>query len=225
VADETDPGGTSAAKPSARDRAKAAAKPAASKPAASKPAAAKKPPARAPEAEDPDTGITAASVDGEGASDDELEARRRARGNGGGSSATRGEQASLDTGDAPADGEGVGEEDDGQLFVWEQGRKVTLGTLIARGTKVEHAFVFGGKRLKGRGQLMGFDADSLIVGRGLVAKTAVVPTRDDDEKVTKVVIETHLAMKVIVPAASPEAETMLGHLYTRNTPAPKASAG
>lgn len=155
-------------------------------------------------AKDEDTGIDPASKDGEGATDDELAKRRQGRG---GSSASRAEeeQARLDAEDAG----GTGEEDDGQLFVWEQGRKVTLGTLIARGTPVEHAFVFGGKRLKGRGALMGFEEDALVVVRGRVDKVSVVPTRDDDEKVTKATIATHIASKTLVNADSDEAMGML----------------
>jgi hypothetical protein len=167
---------------------------------------------------DDDTGIAPVSRDGEGGGEglsqeakDELARKRAERekseaGNGGGGSvATRAEQEALATGDeAPVD-----EEDDGQLFVWEQGRKVTLGTLIARGTPVEHAFVFGGKRLKGKGGLMGFDEDALVIVRGRLDKVAVVPTRDSDEKVTKVVIETHVAAKTLVNADSDEGLGML----------------
>lgn len=101
------------------------------------------------------------------------------------------------------------ETDDEQLFVWEQGRKVTLASLIARNITVEHAFVFGGKRLKGRGGLIAFDDDVLVLVRGRVAKTSLVPTRDDQERVTKVVIETHIRSHVIVPADSDEAASLL----------------
>ena len=73
---------------------------------------------------------------------------------------------------------GVGEEDDGQLFVWEQGRKVTLGTLIARGIPVEHAFVFGGKRAKGSGGLMGFDEKPLMIVRGKPGPVSIVGVGD-----------------------------------------------
>jgi hypothetical protein len=118
-------------------------------------------------------------------------------------------------GQAIDDQEPVGEEDDGQLFVWEQGRKVTLGTLISRGIPVEHAFVFGGKRLKGAGALVGFDDDVLVITRGRVGKTSIVPTRDDDEKVTKVVVETHIAAKVIAPADSEQGMDMLAAVFDK----------
>jgi len=113
----------------------------------------------------------------------------------------------------------TGEEDDGQFFVWEEGRKVTLGTLIGRGTTVEHAFVFGGKRQKGRGSLVGLDEDVFLVARGRVEKTVVVPTRDDQERVTKVTIETHIASKVVVNADSDEAMGMLAGILDKRRPA------
>lgn len=105
------------------------------------------------------------------------------------------------------------EEDDGQMFVWEQGRKVTLGTLIARGIPVEHAFVFGGKRLKGRGGLVAFDDDVLVIARGKVGKTSIVPTRDEDERVTKVTVETHIRAQVVVPADSEEGMGLLATVF------------
>ena len=113
----------------------------------------------------------------------------------------------------------TGEEEDGQMFVWEQGRKVTLGTIIARGTTVEHAFVFGGKRLKGKGGLVSFDEDVFLVVRGLVGTTAIVPTRDDQERVTKVTIETHIASKVVVNADSDEAMGLLAGILDKRRPA------
>lgn len=108
-----------------------------------------------------------------------------------------------------------GEEDDGQMFVWEQGRKVTLGSLVARGIPVEHAFVFGGKRLKGSGGLVSFEDDVLVVVRGKMSNTNVVATRDDDERVTKVTIETHISSKVVAPADSEHAMQLLAGVFER----------
>jgi hypothetical protein len=168
---------------------------------------------------DTETGITPVAADGE-PNAASLDAKRAAKtnGNGGGGSmadraaALESEQQALDAEDGKPQ---EGEEDDGQLFVWEQGRKVTLGTLIARGIPIEHAFVFGGKRLKGRGQLMAFEDDAVIVGRGKVEKVSIVPTRDGDEKITKATIETHIALKVVVPANSDEAAGLLRGTYER----------
>ena len=137
--------------------------------------------------------------------EDELAARRAA----GEQDDDGGEGKTLEQLEAEG-AERIAEEDDGQMFVWEQGRKVTLGTLIARGTTVEHAVVFGGKRLKGAGQLIAFDDDVLFLTRGLVSKTSLVPTRDDDERVTKVTVEVKIAAKSVVNANSDEAESLLG---------------
>lgn len=109
----------------------------------------------------------------------------------------------------------VGVESDGQLFVWEQGRKVSLASLVARNVPVEHAFVFGMKRLKGRGGLMSFDDDVVVISRGKVGSTRIVPTRDEDEAVTKVVIETHIAAKVVAPADSLDGIALIENVLAR----------
>lgn len=166
-------------------------------------------------AKDEETGVDPVSADGAGASDDDLAARRAQRG---GSAADRAkaaeeEQARLDAEEQPREGDG--EEDDGQLFVWEQGRKVTLGTLIARNIPVEHVFVFGGKRVKGRGGLMALDEAPILVVRGLSGGTKIVPTHDDDEKVVKVTIESHIASKYVMPAETEEAVALIGPIVDR----------
>lgn len=157
---------------------------------------------------DDDTGVDPVAKDGdvdEGKVAD-IETRRAKNGGTGGSTAARAaalaaEQAKLDGEDeAPID-----TADDGQMFIWEQGRKVTLGTLIARGTPIEHAIVFGGKRVKGAGALMAFDEDVTAITRWRVSKTSIVPTRDDEERVTKVVIETHVAVRMAPVSVDVEA--------------------
>lgn len=167
-------------------------------------------------AKDEETGIDPVAQDGE-PNVSEIERRRQQKNGGSIAERAAAEQAQLDAEDGK--GEKIAEADDGQFFVWEQGRKVTLGTLIARGIPVEHAFVFGGKRLKGRGGLMGFDEDVLVVCRGKVGKTSLVPTRDDDEKVTKVTVETHIGARVVVPADSDEAWGMLAAIVERRSAA------
>lgn len=54
----------------------------------------------------------------------------RAHPNGGDPAASGDERETLD--DLEGDGDHVDEEDDGQLFVWDKGTKVTLGTIIKR---------------------------------------------------------------------------------------------
>jgi len=137
---------------------------------------------------------------------DELEQRRQAR------------EGSINAEQENGGGE-VGEEDDGQFFVWEQGRKVTLGTLVSRGIPVESAFVFTGKRLKGQGGLMALDDDALVIVRGRVSKVAVVPTRNDEEAVTKVTIETHVAARMLVNADSDEGEALIAPVIEKRNQA------
>lgn len=183
-------------------------------------------------AKDPDTGVDPKSKDGEGfdgdpKGGDEAERRKGLKalegGNGGngGSMAARGEQAALDTGDAP---EG-GEEDDGQLFVWEQGRKVTLGTLVARGVKVEHHIVFGGRRNRGSGGLRGFGDSPLLIVRGGIGPVKVVPTYSEDEKVEKVAIEQHVTAKIVADAESEAGIELIAHILdAKGWERPKAEA-
>lgn len=163
--------------------------------------------------QDPDTGVAPVSTDGGGASDDELAARRGGGRGNGGSMAERAAaaQAKLDAEDGKGEPD-VGEEDDGQMFVWEQGRKVTLGTLIARGISVEHAFVFGGRRSKGSGGLMAFGEKPLMIVRGGVGPVKIVPTYDSDEKIESVVIEQHVVAKIVQPVDSDEGIGMIAHV-------------
>lgn len=95
------------------------------------------------------------------------------------------------------------------LFVWEQGRKISLGNLIERGTAVEYAFVFGGKRLKGNGQLIGMNEDVFMVSRGKMGHTKLVPTRNDQELVEKVTVEVQIVPKLLQNADTDEALELL----------------
>lgn len=156
---------------------------------------------------DDETGIDPVSADGEGATDDELSKRRG--GKNGGSAKDRGAdheaaQAALDAEDDPP-----GEDDDGQTFLWEQGRKVTLSTLIAKGVPVEHVFVFGSKRTKGQGGLMSLDEQPILVVRGMAGQVKIVPMHDDNGKVTKVTVEQHVNAALVLPADSDQAEALI----------------
>jgi hypothetical protein len=143
---------------------------------------------------DADTGITPKALDGD--PDSELQAEMDA-------------QAVRRSNGRSIDDHEIGEEDDGQLFSYEPGQRVTLGSLIPRGTPVEHAFLFTGQRRKGAEELIGFDEDVLLVVRGKVGKVAPVVTRNDDESVKSVTIETTIVPKVIVAADSAQAMDML----------------
>lgn len=107
-----------------------------------------------------------------------------------------------------ASGEQIGEEEDGQLFVWEQGRKVSLGTLIPRGVDVSHHFVFRGKRIKAKGELQALDAKSLLLVQGLSGGTHAVPTHDEDEKVTSVAVESIVQTKTVTAIESQPVEAL-----------------
>lgn len=88
-----------------------------------------------------------------------------------------------------------GEEEDGQLFVMEEGRKVTLGTLIKRSTPVEYEFKLGGKAVKGGGNmgLISFtDPDITLIVPGRAGKVEVDPTYNPDGSVKKVTIRAHV---------------------------------
>lgn len=164
-------------------------------------------------AKDPETGIDPASKDGAGATDDELAQRRKGGSAKERAAAAEAEQARLDAEDGKGETpEGQGEEDDGQMFAWEQGRKVTLGTLVARGVPVTHHFVFGGRRVKGTGGLMGFDEAPLMIVRGKPGKVQIVPTYDDDEKIKSVAVENHVDSRIVKPADSDEGLALIAHI-------------
>jgi hypothetical protein len=164
-------------------------------------------------AQDDDTGVDPVSNDGEGSEEDRLAAQRKKRQaksdrSGGSSMASRAANGQLDdAGDAPEQGE----EDDGQ-FVWEQGRKVTLANIIARGTPVEHHFVFGGRRTRGTGGLMGFDAKPLMIVSGTPGNVVLSPSYDDDGTVVKVAIENHVKAKVVTNADTDEGIGLIAHI-------------
>jgi hypothetical protein len=106
-------------------------------------------------------------------------------------------------------GEQIGEEADGQLFVWEQGRKVSLGNLIPRGVDIENVFVFTGKRVKGKGaNLMALDESGLLLVRFLSGGPRPVPTHDENEKVTKVTVEQHVITKTVTAIESQPLEAI-----------------
>lgn len=82
-----------------------------------------------------------------------------------------------------------GEEADGQMFVLEQGKQVTLGTLYNRGTPVTFEVQLTGKTLKGPGNLISFSSpDVMLVVPARAGKVEVDPTYDDEGKVARVSI-------------------------------------
>lgn len=144
--------------------------------------------------------------------EDELAARRAVENAPVDDDAGDGKQKTLEQLEAEGT-ERIAEADDGQMFVWEHSRRVTLGTLIARAIPIKYVWVFGGKRIKGRGGLVGFDTDVPLVVRGLPSRTNIVVTRDEDERVTAATIEMHTAAKEVLNADSEEAIAMLGGIF------------
>lgn len=115
--------------------------------------------------------------------------------------------------DRAEEGEGEpDEESDGQFaFVTEEaGKKVSIGTIIARGTPVEYRITMAGKSNVLKGALMDpADTMILMLVRGAISKYEVSYTRDDDEKITKVTVFVHIAPKHVLHARSEAARVLL----------------
>lgn len=129
-----------------------------------------------------------------------------------------------------ANGAAEGHDDDGDpVFVFE-GEQVTLATLLKRVKTIEHAWKFTGKREKGKGALPSLDGDIHLLIRAKPGKYEVVPTRDDQEKTEKVVIETKVDPKVIHDALSEDGQLAMVELlrlkgWTVDRPQPQQAAG
>jgi hypothetical protein len=97
----------------------------------------------------------------------------------------------------------VGEEDDGQFFVLEEGRPVGLSTLVKRGTRVEYEFKLDGHGVPGATgmSLIGYaDPDRIMVVPGRAGKVVVDPTYDGDGRVKKVTIRQHFKPTMVYDA-------------------------
>lgn len=148
----------------------------------------------------------------QGTEDDELSARRAAQEareagaefdpDNPGAVGSNGNGQSLEERQAAGD-PAVDEDDDGQMFVVEEGQRVTLSTLYKRGTPVEYEFKMTGKSVKGQGGLISLDETNvMLVVRCVPGKVEIDPTRNADGKVEKVKIRANLK-----PAAVYQAET------------------
>lgn len=106
-----------------------------------------------------------------------------------------------------------GEEDDGQLFVLEEGKTVTLGTLIKRGTPVEYEFKLSGKAIpgaKGMGLISFADPERTLIVPGRAGKVEVDPTYAPDGSVKKVNVRVHFK-----PTTAYDARTEAGRVALR----------
>ena len=121
--------------------------------------------------------------------------------------------AGTSAADRAAEEVALGQEDDGQLFIMENDKKVKLGSLLKRGVPVEYRFKLGGMGVKGKGEmgLIGFSEPNItLVVPALAGKVTVEPTYNDDQEVIKIVITAAVKPKMVYDAKSPEARDLLG---------------
>lgn len=133
-----------------------------------------------------------------------------ANGSGSDEAARKAAQAAAD--EAAAAGGGTGEEDDGQLFVMEAGKTVTLGTLIKRGIPVEYEFRLDGKSVKGKDMaLIAFDDPEItLVVPARAGKVVADPTYDADGALKSVTVRAHVKPKLVYDARTEAARAALG---------------
>jgi hypothetical protein len=111
----------------------------------------------------------------------------------------------LEAAGAPA-----GEEDDGQMFILEQGRKVTLGTLIGRNVPVTYEVKLTGKVLKGPGSLIAFnEPDVTLVVPARSGKVEVDPVYDQDGSVKEVHVRQNIKARTFYDARTEAARVAL----------------
>lgn len=107
---------------------------------------------------------------------------------------------------------GAGEEDDGQLFVMESGKSVTLGTLIKRGTPILYEFKLGGRAVKGAqgmGLLSFAEPDMTLVVPVRAGKVEVDPTYNNDGSVKHVTVRAHVKPTMVYDARTEAAQVAL----------------
>lgn len=103
-----------------------------------------------------------------------------------------------------------GEEDDGQFFVFEQGRKVTLGTLIGRNVPVTYEVKLTGKVLRGPGSLIAFsEPDVMLVVPSRGGKVEVDPVYAEDGSVKEVHVRQNIKARTFYDARTDAASAAL----------------
>ena len=104
------------------------------------------------------------------------------------------------------------EEEDGQVFVIEQGRNVTLGTLIKRGTPVHYEFKLGGKAIKGAagmGLLAFNDPEMTLVVPVRAGKVEIDPTYDAEDNVKHVTVRASVKPLMVYDSRTEAAQVAL----------------
>lgn len=107
------------------------------------------------------------------------------------------------------------EPDQGELFVLEQGKKVTLASLYARSTPVVLEWKFTGKAVKGSGEngLISFDdPDIVLVVPARAGKVEIDPTYNDDGSIKHVTLRPNVKAKTVYDARSEGAKSLMSAL-------------
>lgn len=100
-----------------------------------------------------------------------------------------------------------------ELFVLEQGRRVTVSQLVARGIPIEYRVTMNSKSLKGGGDmgLLSYkDPDILLVVPARQGKVVHDPTYSEEGDVTKVTIRVNFKPLTAHDATSREGRALLG---------------
>lgn len=115
-------------------------------------------------------------------------------------------------GDVPAPSEPE-EEFEEELFVLEQGRRVTVSQLVQRGTPVEYAMNLNSKSIRGGGDmgLLSYsDPNIILIVPARQGKVVHDPTYDDDGMVVKVTVRVNFKPQTVHDVSSPEGRALLG---------------
>jgi hypothetical protein len=139
--------------------------------------------------------------------------KAKARSNGHGDPAEAAARLAGEDGQTLADlGENAGEEEDGQLFVMENGVKIGLRDLIARNTPIFFEFKMDGKAMKG-GQDMGLisftEPDRVLVVPGRAGKIVTDPTYDGDGSIKHVTVRQHFKPSTVYDGRTEAARVAL----------------
>ena len=100
-----------------------------------------------------------------------------------------------------------------ELFVLEQGRRVTLSQMISRGTTIEYRVTMNTKSIKGGNDmgLLPFNSpDILLVAPARQGKVTIDPTYNEDGDVLKVTVRVSFKPLTIHDATSVEGRALLG---------------
>lgn len=116
-------------------------------------------------------------------------------------------------GDAVEPAEPAEPEEPEELFVLEQGRRVTISSLVARGTSVEYKVNMNAKSIPG-GSDMGLlpysNPDILLIVPARQGDVRHSPTYDQDGMVKKVTVYVNFKPLTFHDATSPEGRALLG---------------